>query len=192
MIQLLLVAAGTAMTFTQFAGAGVGISAISIATVNGLQGSSSGGNSPVITLSTTLAAGPVKSNGAGAFISQTIALGGAEVSGTLAVGNGGTGAVSFTSGGLLRGNNVGALSVASAADIVAAIGATFVTNATNATATNTVNVGVTNDAATATPVFLSWVSAASEISLPKFQVLISFVPSTGILSATGSQEMVLH
>jgi hypothetical protein len=37
--------------------------------------------------------------------------------------------------------------VASAADIVAAIGATFVTNATNATnATNTVNVGVTNDA----------------------------------------------
>jgi hypothetical protein len=38
-----------------------------------------------------------------------------EVSGTLAVGNGGTGAVSFTSG-LLRGNNVGALSVASAAD----------------------------------------------------------------------------
>jgi hypothetical protein len=46
-------------------------------------------------------------------------------------------------------NNVGALSVASAADIVAAIGATFVTNATNATnATNTVNVGVTNDAAT--------------------------------------------
>jgi hypothetical protein len=131
-------AAGTAMTFTQFAGAGVGISAISIATVNGLQGSSSGGNSPVITLSTTLAAGPV-SNGAGAFISQAIALGGAEVSGTLG-GNGGTGAVSFTSGGLLRGNNVGALSVASAADIVA-IGATFVTNATNATnATNTVNV----------------------------------------------------
>jgi hypothetical protein len=56
-------------------------------------------------------------------------------------------------GGLLRGNNVGALSVVSAADI-AAIGATFVTNATNATnATNTVNVGVTNDAATATPVF---------------------------------------
>jgi hypothetical protein len=45
--------------------------------------------------------------------------------------------------------------VASAADIVAAIGATFVTNATNATnATNSVN-GVTNDVATATQVFLS-------------------------------------
>jgi hypothetical protein len=72
MIQLLLVGLQAAMTFTQFAGAGVGISAISIATVNGLQGSS-GGNSPVITLSTTLA-GPVKSNGAGAFISQQLLL----------------------------------------------------------------------------------------------------------------------
>jgi hypothetical protein len=59
--------------------------------------------------------------------------------------------------------------VASAADIVAAIGATFVTNATNATnATNTVNVGVTNDAATATPV-LSWVSAASESAYQSFK-----------------------
>jgi hypothetical protein len=94
--------------------------------------------------------------------------------------------LSFTSGGLLRGNNVGALSVASAADIVAAIGATFVTNATNATnATNTVNVGVTNDAATATPVFLSWVSAASNQPTKVSSANLSFVPSTGILSATG-------
>jgi hypothetical protein len=76
--------------------------------------------------------------------------------------------------------------VASAADIVAAIGATFVTNATNATnATNTVNVGVTNDAATA-PVFLSWVSAASGNQPTKVSSAnLSFVPSTGILSATG-------
>jgi hypothetical protein len=56
MIQLLL----WGCRFTH-ASQGVGISAISIATVNGLQGSSSGGK-PVITLSTTLAAGPVKSN----------------------------------------------------------------------------------------------------------------------------------
>jgi hypothetical protein len=69
-------------------------------------------------LSTTLAAGPVKSNGAGAFHGNC--SGGAEVSGTLAVGNG-TG-LSFTLVVYL-GNNVGALSVASAADIVAAIGA---------------------------------------------------------------------
>jgi hypothetical protein len=63
--------------------------------------------------------------------------------------------------------------VASAADIVAAIGATFVTNATNATNATTVNVGG-NDAATATPVFLSWVSAASGNQPTKFQVLIIF------------------
>lgn len=51
----------------------------------------------------------------------------------LAVASGGTGAGTFTSGGLLRGNGTAALSVASAADITAAIGATAVTNATNAT-----------------------------------------------------------
>jgi hypothetical protein len=63
----------------------------------------------------------------------------------LAVADGGTGASSFTNGGLLRGNGSSALSVASAADIVAAIGATAVTNATNATtatnATNATNAG---------------------------------------------------
>jgi hypothetical protein len=92
-----------------------------------------------------------------------------------------------------RGNNVGALSVASAADIVAAIGATFVTNATNATnTTNTVNVGVTNDAATATPVFLSWKCCFRKSAYKVSSANLSFVPSTGILSATGSQEMVLH
>jgi hypothetical protein len=141
------------MTFTQFAGAGVGISAISIATVNGLQGSSSGGNSPVITLSTTLAAGPVKSNGWSVYIASNCSWWGGSFWNSCSR-EWWYRAVSFTSGGLLRGNNVGALSVASAADIVAAIGATFVTNATNATnATNTVNVGVTNDAATATRYF---------------------------------------
>jgi hypothetical protein len=62
------------------------------------------------------------------------------VTGTLPVANGGTGASSFTSGGLLRGNGASALSVASAADIVAAIGSTAVTNATNATnSTNSTN-----------------------------------------------------
>jgi hypothetical protein len=76
--------------------------------------------------------------------------------------------------------------VASAADIVAAIGATFVTNATNATnATNTVNVGVTNDALLLLGI-LSWVSAASGNQPTKVSSAnLSFVPSTGILSATG-------
>jgi hypothetical protein len=55
------------------------------------------------------------------------------VTGTLPVANGGTGATSFTSGALLKGAGTGALSVASAADIVAQIGSTAVTNATSAT-----------------------------------------------------------
>jgi hypothetical protein len=46
---------------------------------------------------------------------------------------GGTGATSFTSGALIKGAGTGALSSASASDIVAAIGSTAVANATTAT-----------------------------------------------------------
>jgi hypothetical protein len=66
----------------------------------------------------------------------------------LAVVDGGTGASSFTSGGLLRGNGASALSVASAADIVAAIGATPVANATNATTATTATTTITATNAT--------------------------------------------
>ena len=57
----------------------------------------------------------------------------ATLTSILAVLNGGTGASSFTSGGILRGNGTSAISVASGPDIATAIGATAVTNATNAT-----------------------------------------------------------
>ena len=68
-----------------------------------------------------------------AAISSLGAAGAASLTLTtdLPVSEGGTGASSFTSGGLLRGNDAGAISVASAADIVAAIDTTAVTNATN-------------------------------------------------------------
>jgi hypothetical protein len=56
----------------------------------------------------------------------------ANVTGTVAVANGGTGATSFTSGALLKGNGTSAVAVASAADIVGQIGSTAVTNATTA------------------------------------------------------------
>ena len=49
--------------------------------------------------------------------------------GTLPVGRGGTGATTFTSGALLKGNTTGAIQVASAADIVGQIGSTQVANA---------------------------------------------------------------
>lgn len=62
--------------------------------------------------------------------------------GTLAVGDGGTGATSFTSGSLLRGNGTSALSSASGSDIATAIGSTYVANATYATSSG--NGGVTS------------------------------------------------
>lgn len=63
----------------------------------------------------------------------------------LAVADGGTGASSFTNGGILRGNGTSALSVASDTDITAAIGTAAVTNATNAVnATNATKVLTTN------------------------------------------------
>lgn len=57
----------------------------------------------------------------------------------LSVAQGGTGAKTFTSAGILRGNGTSAISVASASDIVAAIGSTAVANATTAA-----NGGVTS------------------------------------------------
>lgn len=53
------------------------------------------------------------------------------VTGTLPVANGGTGATTITSGSLVKGNGTSAFSAASAADIVTAIGATAVQNASN-------------------------------------------------------------
>lgn len=72
----------------------------------------------------------------------------------LAVASGGTGAGTFTSGGLLRGNGTSALSVASAADVVAAIGSTAVTNATNAT--KIVNAGGWNVTPTGTKLYFNY------------------------------------
>lgn len=65
---------------------------------------------------------------------NNVAITGGSITGItdLTVADGGTGASSFTSGGLLRGNGSSALSVASASDIVTQIGSTAVTNATNA------------------------------------------------------------
>jgi hypothetical protein len=59
--------------------------------------------------------------------------------GTLPVARGGTGATTFTSGALLKGAGTGAVTVASAADIVGQIGSTAVQNATTAA-----NGGVTS------------------------------------------------
>jgi hypothetical protein len=106
------------------------------------------------------------------------------VTGTLAVGNGGTGVTTLS--GLAFGNGTSAFTAASAAQIVAAIGATFVTNATNATnATNTGTSTIVNDVATATTVYPVWSNGTSgSQALEVSNTKLSFVPSTGTLTAT--------
>lgn len=115
-------------------------------------------------------------SGGAVYATSTSAL----TTGTLPVASGGTGATTFTSGSLLKGAGTSAISVASASDITTAIGSTAVTNATNAT-----NVAVTNDAATATSVYLAWVGAnTGNNGVKTTSAALSFVPSTGTLSAT--------
>jgi hypothetical protein len=80
-----------------------------------------------LTLGTAL---PIASGGTGSTSTTYCGLT-TNVTGTLPVGNGGTGATTFTSGALLKGAGTGAVSPASAADIVSAIGTTAVTNANN-------------------------------------------------------------
>ena len=94
------------------------------------------------------------------------------------VANGGTGATTLT--GVVYGNGTSAFTAATGAQIATAIGATAVTNATNAT-----NTGITNDAATAVAVYPTWVTANTG-NLPQktTSAALSFVPSTGTLSAT--------
>jgi hypothetical protein len=94
------------------------------------------------------------------------------------VAQGGTGVGTLT--GIAYGNGTSAFTAASAAQVVSVIGSTAVTNATNAT-----NVGIVDDTTTATTVYPVWSNGTSgnqalETSSTKF----SFVPSTGVLSAT--------
>jgi hypothetical protein len=99
----------------------------------------------------------------------------------LPVPSGGTGATTFTSGGLLRGNNASALSVASAADIVAAIGATAVTNATNATnATQITNAGGWNVTPSGTKLFFNYNGTnVASLSSTGNLIVLGTVTSTG-------------
>lgn len=73
----------------------------------------------------------------------TLEVGTLTLTNDLTVANGGTGASSFTSGSLIKGNGTSALGVASAADIVSAIGSTAVTNATNATTATSATTATT-------------------------------------------------
>jgi hypothetical protein len=122
-------------------------------------------------------------SGAGTGLTGTassLSIGGTalNVTGTVAVGNGGTGVTTLT--GLAYGNGTSAFTAATAAQVVSVIGSTAVTNATNAT-----NIGITDDTTTATSVYPTWVTTTTG-NLPQktASTKLSFVPSTGVLSAT--------
>ena len=98
------------------------------------------------------------------------------VTGTLPVANGGTGVATLT--GIAKGNGTGVFTAATGSDITALIGSSAVPNASN--------VAVTNDVATATTVYPAWVSTTTgNLPVNVSSGKLSFVPSTGVLTATG-------
>lgn len=101
---------------------------------------------------------------------------------TVAVGYGGTGAVSFTSGALLKGNGTSAISVANASDIVSAIGSTAVSNATSAT--NATNVATTGAVTTSATHYIGFVTSNTSGNLGiNTATNLTYNPGTGALVA---------
>jgi hypothetical protein len=111
----------------------------------------------------------------------TTTQGAITVAGTLVAGNGGTGVATLS--GLAYGNGTSAFTAATAAQVVAVISTTAVTNATNAT--NSTNSAITDDTTTATTVYPTWVTTTTgNLPLKTASTKLSFVPSTGVLTAT--------
>jgi hypothetical protein len=102
---------------------------------------------------------------------------------TVDVAHGGTGATTFTSGSLLKGAGTGAITVATASDIVSAIGSTAVSNSTNAT--NSTNVATTGAVSTNASFYIGYVSSNTSGNYGiNTSSNLAFNPSTGVLSAT--------
>ena len=104
-----------------------------------------------------------------------------NVTGTVAVANGGTGVTTLT--GLAYGNATSAFTAATAAQVVAVISTTAVTNATNAT--NTTNTAITDDTTTNATMYPTWVTTTTG-NLPQktSSTKLTFNPSTGTLTST--------
>jgi hypothetical protein len=98
---------------------------------------------------------------------------------TIAVSYGGTGVATLS--GLAYGNGTSAFTAATGAQVVSVIGSTAVTNATNAT-----NIGITDNTSSSSTYYpvLSVASSGNNAATTS-STKLSFVPSTGVLSATG-------
>jgi Chaperone of endosialidase len=121
------------------------------------------------------------SAGTTGFTPSSATTGAVTLAGTLNVANGGTGVATLS--GLAYGNGTSAFTAATAAQVVSVISTTAVTNSTNAT--NATNTAITDDTTTATAVYPTWVTTTTG-NLPQktASTKLSFVPSTGVLSAT--------
>ena len=105
-----------------------------------------------------------------------------NVTGTVAVANGGTGVTTLT--GLAYGNGTSPFTAATAAQVVSVIGSTAVTNATNAT--NATNIGITDDTTTNATVYPVWVTTTTgNLPAKTASTKFSLNPSTGALSTVG-------
>jgi len=121
------------------------------------------------------------SAGTTGFTPNTATTGAVTLSGTLVVGNGGTGVATLS--GIAYGNGTSAFTAATAAQVVSVIGSTAVTNATNAT--NATNIATTGASSSASTFYLGFVgSNTSGNQALTTTAALNFVPSTGVLSAT--------
>ena len=159
---------GSAAITINATGSGGTVTTVSVASANGFTGTvANASTTPAITIATSIT-GILKGNGT----AISAATAGTDYSaGTSALA---TGIVYSTT-------TTGALSIATAAQIVSAIGTTAVTNATNAT-----NVGITDDSATSSSVYPTWVTAnTGNLPVKVTSTKLSFIPSTGVFTATG-------
>jgi len=109
----------------------------------------------------------------------------------LAVAFGGTGTTTLTNGGILRGNGTSAVSAASEADIVAAIGTTAVANSTNTTNVlgGAANKLVYNTAPNVTAFLDAPTTAAQFLKYDGSALVWSELPASGVLSVTASSPL---
>ena len=134
------------------------------------------------TSSSALAAGTLPTAAGGTALTSFTANGAVYATstsvlttGTLPVTGGGTGVATLS--GLAYGNGTSAFTAATAAQVVSVIGSTAVTNASN--------VAVTEDTSTATAIYPTLVGAnTGNNPIKTTSTKLTFVPSTGVLTAT--------
>ena len=141
------------------------VTSVSVVSANGFAGTvATATTTPAITISTSIT-GVLKGNGT----AISAATAGTDYS---------AGTSALASGIVYSTTTTGALSIATASQIVTAIGTTAVTNTTN--------VGITDDSATSSSVYPTWVTAnTGNLPVKVTSTKLSFIPSTGVFTATG-------